>query len=230
MGQDKSWPARQTAGWPGRTLVTDSQRIEHPEKWRRCAVMTDRWRLINGQELYDMKADPAQENNVASEHPEVVETLRQNYEHWWADVSQRFDEYCHIIIGSKKENPARLMSHDWHTQKVPWSQGAVRSGMQANGFWAVEVARDGRYEFALWRWPIEVDQPINAAVPGGKAISATSARLKIAEADVTKPIPKDAHAVTFRVRLKAGKARLQTWFTSDEGESRGAYYAYVKRL
>ena len=230
MGQDKNWPDRRTAGWPDRTLVTDSQRIEHPEKWRKCAVMTDRWRLINGQELYDMKADPAQENNIANEHPEIVEILRQNYERWWADVSQRFDEYCEIIIGSEKENPTRLMSHDWHTQKVPWSQGTVRSGMQANGFWAVEVARDGTYEFTLRRWPVEVDRPINAAIPGGKAISATRARLKIADVDMTKTIPNDAHAVTFRVRLKAGKTRLQTWFMDDKGESRGAYYAYVKRL
>ncbi|GAG45776.1 unnamed protein product, partial [marine sediment metagenome] len=44
--------------WPDRTLITDSQRIEHPEKWRKSAVMTDRWRLINGKELYDIKADP----------------------------------------------------------------------------------------------------------------------------------------------------------------------------
>jgi len=222
MGQDRNWP--------GRTLVTDSQRIEHPEKWRKCAVMTDRWRLINGQELYDMKDDPGQKNDIANKHPEVVEKLRQSYEDWWADVSQRFDEYCRIIIGSDKENPTRLMSHDWHTPKVPWSQGAVRSGMQGTGFWAVEVARDGTYEFALRRWPIEVDQPINAAIPGGKAISATSARLKIADVDVSQAIPNEAHAVTFQVQLKAGKTRLQTWFTNDEGESRGAYYAYVKRL
>jgi len=44
--------------------------------------------------------------------------------------------------------------------------------------------------------------------------------MKIAEFDQTK----------FRAKLKAGKTRLQTWFTNDKDESRGAYYAYVKRL
>jgi len=227
---DKSWPARRTAGWPDRTLVTDSQRIEHPEKWRKSAVMTDRWRLINGQELYDMKADPAQENDVANEYPGIVETLRQNYEDWWADVSQRFDEYCEIIIGSEKENPTRLMSHDWHGPNPAWSQNAVRSASKSNGFWAVEVARDGTYEFALRRWPVELDEPINAAIPGGTAISATSARLKIADVDVTKAIPNGAHAVTFQVQLKAGKTRLETWFMDQQDkELCGAYYAHVKR-
>ncbi len=37
-------------------------------------------------------------------------------------------------------------------------------------------------------------------------------------------------AVTFRIKLEAGKTRLQTWFTDDEGTSRGAYYVYAKRL
>jgi hypothetical protein len=192
--------------------------------------MTDRWRLVNGTELYDIKADPGQKNNIASGRPAVVEELREAYEEWWAGVSERFDEYCEIIIGSDKQNPTRLMSHDWHTAKVPWNQGAVRSGMQANGFWAVEIERDGTYRFELRRWPKELDAAINAAVDGGKAISATSARLKIADLDVTRVIPNGAHAVTFSVGLKAGKKRLQSWLIDDEGESRGAYYVYAKRL
>ena len=220
--------------WPDRTLITDSQRIEHPEKWRKSAVMTDRWRLVNGTELYDIEADPGQKNNIAGGNPAVVEELREDYEEWWADVSERFDEYCEIIIGSAKENPSRLTCHDWHSvggvRQAQSSQGAVGQGVQVSGFWAVEVARDGVYEFALRRWPKELDAPINAAVPGGKAISATSARLKIADLDVTKAIPNGAHAVTFGVGLKAGKTRLQTWFTGDEGASWGAYYVYVRRL
>jgi len=231
MGRDNNWPDR--------TLITDSQRIEHPEKWRKSAVMTDRWRLVNGKELYDMRVDPGQKNDVAGEYPEVAARLRKAYEDWWADISERFDEYCEIIIGSDKQNPTRLMSHDWHTAKVPWSQGAVRKGMQANGFWAVEVARDGRYQFELRRWPKEVNAPINAAIPGGKAITAMEARLAITPVsafvegtgvDATKRVFKDARAVTFGVELKAGKGRLQTWFIDDKGESRGAYYVYVRRL
>jgi arylsulfatase A-like enzyme len=216
--------------WPDRTLFVHSQRIEHPEKWRKSAVMTERWRLINGKELYDMPVDPSQKDDIADKHPEVVQRLRRHYGDWWADISGRFDEYCEIIIGSDEENPTRLMSHDWHSPDPAWSQGAVRSGSAANGFWAVEVARDGTYEFALRRWPIEVDKPINVAIPGGKAINATKARLKIADVDTTKPVSKDERAAVFQVRLKAGKTRLETWFIDDKGASRGAYYVYVQRL
>ncbi|UCG59881.1 MAG: arylsulfatase [Phycisphaerales bacterium] len=216
--------------WPDRTLLVHSQRIERPEKWRKSAVMTDRWRLINGKELYDIKADPAQKNDVADGHPAVVGQLRESYERWWADLSKGFDDYCEIVIGSGKQNPTRLMSHDWHSPNPAWSQGAVLRGSKANGFWAVEVERDGTYEIALRRWPVEVNRPITAAISKGRAISATTARIKIADADVTKPIPDEAAEVTFRVTLKAGKTRLQTWFADETGDSRGAYYAYVERL
>jgi len=221
---------RDDRNWPERTLITDSQRIEHPEKWRKSAVMTDRWRLINGKELYDIKADPSQKNDIADGNQQIVQKLRRDYEDWWSDVSERFDEYCEIIIGSDKQNPTRLMSHDWHGTKVPWSQGAVRNGMQASGFWAIDVERDGRYRFELRRWPKELDAGINEAVEEGKAITATKARLTIADEDITVPVSRNARAVTFDLHLKAGKTRLQTWFTDERDNSRGAYYVYVKRL
>ena len=218
------------SNWPDRTLLVHSQRIEHPEKWRKSAVMTQRWRLINGRELYDIQADPVQKNDIADSNPDVVKQLRLSYERWWTGLSKGIDKYCEIVIGSDNQNPTRLMSHDWHGPKVPWSQSAVRNGMQANGFWVVEIERDGMYEFELRRWPEEVDAPINKAIGRGKTIMATQARLKVTDKDLTKPVPTDAHCVTFRLRLKAGKTRLQTWFTDDSGISRGAYYVYAKRL
>ncbi|UCE50500.1 MAG: hypothetical protein JSW47_10125, partial [Phycisphaerales bacterium] len=219
-----------TSKWPDRTLMVHSQRIEYPEKWRKSAVMTQRWRLVDGKELYDIQDDPAQKNDLAAANQEVVEELRLYYEKLWADLSKGFDDYCEIIVGSDKQNPTRLMSHDWHTPKVPWSQGAVRSGMQANGFWAVEIYRDGTYEFALRRWPREAGAAINAALERGKAISVTRARIRVANADQSKPVDRQAAEVTFQLKLKAGKTRLQTWFTDDAGASRGAYYVYAKRL
>ena len=47
--------------WPDRVIVTDSQRVEYPIKWRRSATMTQRWRLVNGKELYDIQSRPGAE-------------------------------------------------------------------------------------------------------------------------------------------------------------------------
>ena len=220
------------ADWPDRVLITDSQRMEHLKKWHKSSVMTDRWRLVNGRELYDMTADPGQKKNVAAANPKVVARLRAEYDKWWAGVSRRGGEYCNIILGADRENPSRLTSHDWHTGggAVPWNQRAVAGGMKANGFWAVEIERDGEYEFALRRWPEVVNKPITAAIPGGKAISAVKARIKIADADETRPVGRNDTAATFRLKLQAGPTKLQTWFIDEKGADRGAYYVYVKRL
>ena len=48
--------------------------------------------------------------------------------------------------------------------------------------------------------------------------------------DETKPIEAGAKAAVFTVNLTAGKTRLETWLADEGGESRGAFYAYVKRL
>jgi len=208
--------------WPDRTLFVHSQRIDHPRKWRKCAVMTDRWRLVNGRELYDIKADPEQKHNVADDHPDLVRRFRSEYEKWWESISVRFGSYCRIVIGSDRENPSRLTAHDWHGPVVPWAQGMIRNGrLFANGFWAIEVARDGRYRFTLRREPVEANFPIGA----------TKARLRVGGLDVSKAISPEATGATFEVALKAGKTRLETWFVDERsGKSRGAYYVYVERL
>ena len=193
-------------------------------------MMTQRWRLVSGAELYDIQADPGQIRNVAAQQPDLVADLRARYDAWWSDVSQRFGEYSEIVLGSEAENPARLTCFDWHT-KCPWNQPAIRSGSTANAFWAVRTAAPGRYRFALRRWPAEVDAPITAAVEGGKAIPADEARVKIGDVDLTKPIPPGAKAVCFEIDLPAAKTTLQTWLTdAATGQSRGAYYVYVTRL
>lgn len=209
------------ANWPERTLLVHSQRVEYPQKWRKCAVMTDRWRLVNGKELYDMPADPGQQTNVAGAHPEVVAELTKEYEAWWTSLSEVFDDFVDISIGADDENPARLTCHDWHTGNVPWNQGHIRSGPFVNGDWAVNVVADGQYEFTLRRWPEERPGPVEA----------TLARLKIGDVDVTQKTSADAESVTLRVQLKKGRTRLQTWLTNeDTGKSRGAYFVYAKRI
>ena len=211
------------SAWKDRTLVIDSQRIDHPQKWRKSSVMDERWHLINGTELYDIVKDPKQSNDIAGNHPAVLKRLRDHYEAWWKDISRHHATYVPIGIGSEAENPSRITAHDWHAKTVPWNQKAIRDETSYDsGFWAIEVERAGSYEFKLRRFPKKED----------RAIDADRARLKIADFDKTQSIKKDAREVNFQVELKPGRTRLQTWF-EVEGESsrtRGAYFVYVRYL
>ena len=148
-------------------------------------------------------------------------------------VSTRFGETNNIVVGDDRENPVRLTSHDWHGESVPWNQRQVKAGLVANGTWAIDVVKAGKYEITLARWPIELGVPINSKVADGKAIVATKARLLAGPGELTKSIPDDAVSVKFEVELVAGKQRLQTWLIDDSGEKaveRGAYFVYLKRL
>lgn len=233
--------------WPDRILVTDSQRVKDPIKWRKSAVMTSKWRLVNGKELYDMSSDPGQKSNVASGHPEVVARLTAFYDAWWEELLPTFSNATAIYLGHPGENPARLTSHDWITTgSTPWNQGHVRratNGDRNTGFWNVEVIEDGNYTFRLRRWPEEIDMPINAslppgaAVPGqkafrvtpGAAIHPTKAMISIGDQKSTKAIDANAKEVSFDLKLKAGKTKLTTQFIGDDGTVHGAYFVYVTK-
>jgi len=216
------------ANWPDRTLVVQYSQSTTPPPQGRAAVLTQRWRLVGGRELYDIQVDPGQKTNLAARHPDVVKKLRAQYARWWKDVSRRFGELSHIVIGSDRENPVRLSSFDWHgVRQVPWSQGAVRAGVRVSGFWAVEAGRGGEYDITLRRWPAGAT-PIAKAAPGGKAVPAAKARIKIGSAEQTKAIGPEAATVTFTVAIPKGKTRLQTWLLDQAGkELCGAFYVDV---
>lgn len=214
-------------GWPNRALVVESQRVVDPIKWRKSAVMTDRWRLVNGQELYDMKMDPKQTQDVKGDYPYVYSRLREEYEAFWADVSREHAMTSYMAIGSDESPIVSLSSHDWLIDKLPpWNQPHIRQGAVAEeSFWAIEVERSGVYEVSLRRWPVEADKGINDPTYG-KVFDYNEAILRVGDIEKRKSIPAGAKEVTFRVELEKGVTRLAPVFT---GRSHTAtpYYAYV---
>ena len=213
-----------------RTVMAQYRQSSAPPAEWSCAVMSGKWRLVGGKELYDVQVDPGQKSNVAAKHADVVAKLRAAHDRYWAEVSKDFDKPARIVLGSDAENPARLTGFDWHT-RTPWNQGSIRAGTAANGPWKVHVEREGEYEIALRRWPEEANAAINGTVPGGKAIRVAKARLKLGEVDVTNPVAAKDKAAMFHVELPAGPADFQTWFINAAGKAtHGAYYASVRRL
>jgi hypothetical protein len=231
--------------WRERLLITDSQRIEHPIKWRKSVVMSDSWRLVNGSELYQIFDDPGQTNDLASKFPERVIMMRNAYNSWWEDVSVEFDKYASFKIGTSYENPINLTSHDWHSEaQVPWNHGHIRAGIQTNGFWVLDIESDGNYEITLSRWPLYLNLPITSGITKrpllngtsviesgiGKALPINEASITIGDTKMQKFINYDQTKVSFTLKLKASKNnRLTTSFGGD-GINMGAYYVKIKKL
>lgn len=213
----------QDSDWPDRVIVVHNQRVLDPIKWKQTAVMTDSWRLVNNNELYDLDTDPGQQHNVIDRYPDVAERLRKSYEAWWDDVSQRFGEMSRWHIGAEEEPITLLTAHDWlvsDLSQLPWDQTQILRRRVGNGPWAVRVVRDGRYAFILR------ERPEAAAY----VLTATHARLRIAEEDLTVPIAEGATSVRIELTLSAGDAMLQTWMREDGRTDRGAYYVEVHYL
>jgi hypothetical protein len=200
-----------------------SERVDIPIKWRQSSVMTRRWRLIDGAELYDIVADLGQTNDVTERHGEVVATLRGAYEEWWKSLEPVFSDTVLIGIGSNAENPTALTSHDWRTDdenQIVWNANQVNSTFPGNGYWALDVVRGGQYEVELRRWPR----------PSHLGIDARHARLKIGDVELEKVTSPYDESASFRVELAPGPTTLQTWLTGNNGKTRGAYFVYVRRL
>lgn len=236
-----------------RMLITDSQRIQVPKKWKSSSVMSTQWRLINGKELYDIKSDPGQTTDLAAENSEQVAAMRSFYEGWWESMLPTFDDIPHIKVGSENENPVALTAHDWHADngEHPWHQLYIRRGFKgksgkSNGFWSIEVVEGGDYEISLRRYPIESGLAINATTPGisveelpglGKEIPAgqdlnfVSGNIQLGDdINAKETIEAGAESVNFTLNLAAGKTTLTAAFTDIEGAEMGAYYAYVRKL
>ncbi len=241
---------RQEETWPDRILVTDSQRVRDPIKWRKSAVMTDQWRLVNGKELFDINADPGQKTNLAKQHPAVVSRLAKFYEAWWEELVPTFGQPTAIYLGhpAPSANPVTLTCHDWIADgSTPWNQRHIRNAEKKpgnTGFWAVDVKTAGAYTVELRRWPKEANRAITADlaagadVPGvkafraipGKTFAAVKAHLKLGGEELTLPVKEGAKRVTFRLNLKPGRDELWAKFTDETGTPMGAFYAYVTKL
>lgn len=208
--------------WNERTLFVHNQRVETPVKWRNCAVMTEQYRLINGKELYDIINDPGQKTDVSMSHPDVVKKLTERYDEWWKNISGSFDKYSRIFLGDDHENPIKLNCHDWHSDKqlMVYSQELIRQRQHQNGFWAVNIVKDGEYEFTCRTYPIEEDTKLNVV----------KVRIKIGDLNVEKNCNPETSEVKIKLNLKAGDALMQTWFYEKDGNNYGVPFVYVKRL
>ena len=225
---------RDEPGWPdGRLYFTQQTQIyfqgerqmDNPQPYRRSAVLDERWRLVDGKELYDINADPEQATDLADTHPEEAARLRAAYDQWWAQVSGPAHDYVEIPLGAEGGNPTRLTSFDWRPDGGPPNQAVMQDpelyrGYDGDSFWAVRVEEQGRYAFTLMERPPEADHPIEGV----------DARIRIGPFEAGQPIPSGARSVRFETDLEAGSTKLWTWFDRADGSTRGAYFVDVERL
>lgn len=191
--------------WLPRQIVLQSHRGDEPTPFHHFALHEHPWKLVHpsgfGNEgfagaatlqLYNLKTDPQQRNNVAGKHPEVVQRLKKDYEAWFKDVSStRPDNFAppRMIIGTDHEPRSVLTRQDWrHAQGRPW-------GRDSNGFWLLEAPEAATYDIEL-------------IFAGGHP--AGTATIKAGDAETKLDIDANKRrGYTTSIKLPAGKITLK---------------------
>lgn len=174
---------------------------------------------------YDIQADPGQKTDIATQHPEVVQRLRDDYEAWWKSLEGEMKQIVRYGLGGD-ENPMTLSSHDWLMEPgerdAVWHQNQIARGDIGNGPWAVDIACAGTYEITLHRWAPYLEKPMGMI----------EARLRIGDSLHTQAISEEATGATFRLDLEPGPTMLKTWLKRPGPEriEHGAYYLHVRYL
>jgi len=233
--------------WPNRILYMDTQRLQNLVKYKNYAVMDNNWRLINGNELYDMRVDKGQTKNVINDRPEEAEKLAEGYEKWWQSfmdegVDQR---YAYIKVGSPLENPTRISAHDMLTGKfgMVWHQYGAATASQATGRWKIEFVEDGEYKVSLCRFPRESGLAINQTFPAqGKIIELQQTMpasvksdfdkvyIYVADLEKTATIEPREKEVSFTAKISAGKYDMEAQLIDKDGRVYPSYYVYIEKL
>lgn len=232
--------------WPNRILYIDNQRELNLIKYKSYTVMDNRWRLVNGNELYDMENDLKQEHNVIAYHPEIVEKLSLGYESWWSSIiGEGVDErYAYIKAGSDRENPVRISAHDMFNGTLSvWHQNHAITCGRATGLWKIEFIESGKYKISLCRFPRESGLAINSVFPkieasarlqNGSPASVksdfTEASLYVANVRKREKIEKNAGEVSFIADIPEGKFDMIAELIDSNGINYPAYYIYIEKL
>ena len=193
--------------WPDRTLYFQCHRGLEPKRYQNSAVVTERFKMIgfpgtfssedldtSGEpvlELYDVAADPGEQNNLAESNPGALSRLRTGYDAWFEDVKATRNFTPGVIhIGSDAENPLHLCRYQ---------DGNYRDGIPHG--WSVEIERAGKYGVSITRGPLDGKGRLFVSWNGKES---------------SLLIGADASSAVFD--LPAGKGVLDVWFVQDGRE------------
>jgi len=214
-----------------------------PKKFESC-VIWGKWRLVKGEELYDVEADRGQKTNVVDKHPVVVQEMRDHYETWWKGLEPTLNDFVPISIGAKQQPVVELTSGDWEGIYAD-NSGYVREavGGPTGGHWHIRVEEAGEYEFTLRRWPQQTGAALGdkyepstksprnnpKVVTKGFPTIATAA-IDIAGVKASTTADPKAAGATLTVQLPAGRTKLKAWFADGDGKGLcGAFFVTVRK-
>jgi len=239
-------PALRGEAMPERSVIVTAQNARDPSPDRPAAVLSSRWRYLPQEKaLHDIRSDPGQSRNVASQHPEITARMQAAFHRWWQARIPDFVPIQRPMIGTPDEPVTRITAIDaslppgnFPTTAFPWWPGEVDrvyGGMSIDGWVgreetipvqtiALRAAKAGTYRISAFFH----DKPALRVIPYGTAMLEVNGRT------ISKAVPRNATSVDFDVPIEAGEVDLKAWFTGAPSASGGdiprspAFYLYIE--
>ncbi|MGY6647489.1 arylsulfatase [Wenyingzhuangia sp. IMCC45574] len=232
-GKNKKWQ-RETA------FIHHNQDWRPPADVKGTCILKGNWRLLNGKQLYDIKKDPKQKNNLATKYPQIVKAMLSQNNTFLTKTKENatYKELPYSTVGNSAQKEIKLtIQHAIGEGGGIWKPEQIAAGMKnSNNKHSINVEKTGWYEISCRRWPKECSGPIQG-IPSKnpknlfeyKAIAPTKARISIANQMFEKEIKSTDEAVVFKVFLEKGKTLLTNDFIEGK-KVYGVYYTYVISL
>ncbi|MCX7176223.1 MAG: arylsulfatase [Proteobacteria bacterium] len=214
---------------PGRKLVI--QFGEEFKKWD-SAVLWNKWRLVNGKELYDLATDPGQKIDLAPSRADIVKTMRAYYEQW-ADATQPLlHPENYFVVGTPVAPVTDLTAEGWFGPRLSDWKYMARINEPSFGYWKIEAAATGDYEVLLYMFPPEANARLNQALRNVPARPVSGARLLIDGKEYTTQTSASATYARFTLPLKQGERHhIEGQFLDAAGKPIvGAFFTRVTRI
>ncbi len=206
------------------------------------SIVWNKWRLVLGNELYDLTNDLSQTTNVAPQNPDVVNAIKTFYEEWWMDMPRGNDQIVPLCVDMENENPVELNSAGWETNSVnaQWNI-ATGAGGTKGGKLHLYIKEAGTYQIQLSRWPFEFNQSlislgISQAIGGttmskGVALPIEYGAIQLGTGTVrtNRKSNPNSSKISFNINLNEGQTTLQAWFKdAEQNDLCGAYYIRIE--
>lgn len=209
-----------------RTICLSKLTPEKPLDFKRnkyCVIEGD-WRYVNRKELYNVKNDRAQCNNVYDSHPDIIADMEEKLQSFLKKNAQDRETPVRFVLGDKNHKKIDLTAQDLWGNSV-FTQGQVEKHQKGSGPWKVQFINSGKYQITLSRYPLHTGYSFSRNK--GKKVSPFTAKeviLKVVGNEYSKKINTTDSHITFEVEIAACKTDLETFITSMEGITIPAYY------
>lgn len=204
--------------WKDRALFFHWQR-GYPEPYRNTAVRKGVYKLVGqtGQfaeigdfELFNIKEDPWEINNIIKQDPETARVLKEEFDRYYAEIIHSPNlKPQRIRIGTGQENPVILNRNDAKGSPGIWAQE------QIYGYWDIAVLQEGSYDITF-HFHHDLDTPGNMI-------------LKTGTLQRTEPVQGSTERVSMKdVYLEPGDYMFESWFSCSTGNYMPFYVTILK--